>query len=647
MIVKRVRVRNFRSFVDSTIELENLTALVGANGAGKSSVLCALEVFYGQITSLTQDDFFNKETDREIAITVTFAELPTDAQESLQEYTADGELVVERVIRFEAGKISSGLHGIRLQESGFNAIRAAGNATERKPLYAKLRLDPSGKYASLPAWQNQQDALTALRIWEAANQGACARQRDDGGFFNFKRGGAGDLNRHTRLLFIPAVKDVASDAVEGRGAVITTLLDMLVRGELAKRPEIAEIQTETLARYKALLTPEKLVEFRKLSENLNRTLRLYAPTTSVRLEWQPIAEIEMPVPTAHIRVIEDEFETTAERTGHGVQRAFILALLQRLAELRSDSPTQPPRGDGPAQQDQASLLLAIEEPELYQHPSRQRHLAGVLMKLATAGVAGVVRKTQVVYTTHSPLFVGIDRFNQVRICRKVRPLPAGPKQTLVAASTLQRIAEALWVANGSQGEPYTAESLLPRLHAVMTPMVGEGFFANVVVLVEGEDDQAAIIGAARALGHDFHGLGISVIPCRGKSSLDRPAAIFRDLGIPTYVVWDGDKGKAKARPQENKLLLRLLDKPPEDWPSQQSETFTVFEQNLETTLRAELGAADYDEWVAEALSETDLSPEQGLKNPAVFERVLRSAAEAGKGSPTLNAIVKAVVTLKT
>ena len=30
----------------------------------------------------------------------------------------------------------------------------------------------------------------------------------------------------------------------------------------------------------------------------------------------------------------------------------------------------------------------------------------------------------------------------------------------------------------------------------MTPWMGEGFFADVVVLVEGEDDRAAILGYA-------------------------------------------------------------------------------------------------------------------------------------------------------
>jgi predicted ATP-dependent endonuclease of OLD family len=53
----------------------------------------------------------------------------------------------------------------------------------------------------------------------------------------------------------------------------------------------------------------------------------------------------------------------------------------------------------------------------------------------------------------------------------------------------------------------------------MTPWTNEGFFANVVVLVEGEDDRAAILGMAKAMGYEFESMDIAVIPCMGKKNL--------------------------------------------------------------------------------------------------------------------------------
>ena len=62
-----------------------------------------------------------------------------------------------------------------------------------------------------------------------------------------------------------------------------------------------------------------------------------------------------------------------------------------------------------------NLILSIEEPELYLHPNRQRHLSRILLELAHGGVPGVAESTQVIYSAHSPLFVDIQSFNQVLI----------------------------------------------------------------------------------------------------------------------------------------------------------------------------------------------------------------------------------------
>jgi predicted ATP-dependent endonuclease of OLD family len=156
--------------------------------------------------------------------------------------------------------------------------------------------------------------------------------------------------------------------------------------------------------------------------------------------------------------------------------------------------------------------LAIEEPELYQHPNRQRHFARILLQLSRGKTPGVAKRTQVVYATHSPLFVDLDRFDQVRLLRKEANGDHLPKQTRVVTTTLERIAELLWEADGKPEQKYTAATLSHRLQALMTPRVNEGFFAGTVVLVEGEDDCAAIMGAASAKTVDLEAEGISVIP---------------------------------------------------------------------------------------------------------------------------------------
>ena len=150
------------------------------------------------------------------------------------------------------------------------------------------------------------------------------------------------------------------------------------------------------------MDPSKLTELDKLADDLSKTLQSYIPETQVLLDWSELADILIPMPQARIRLMEDEYESRVERTGHGLQRAFIITMLQHLDTVKHVNPI--PKGGVPDDQPRtgagnlllSNLVLAIEEPELYQHPSRQRHLASVLLNLATEGVPGVAENTQVI-----------------------------------------------------------------------------------------------------------------------------------------------------------------------------------------------------------------------------------------------------------
>ena len=56
-------------------------------------------------------------------------------------------------------------------------------------------------------------------------------------------------------------------------------------------------------------------------------------------------------------------------------------------------------------------VILIEEPELYLSPPSQRHLHTQLHRLAARG------RNQVLYSTHSPVFLGVDRLDQLVLVR--------------------------------------------------------------------------------------------------------------------------------------------------------------------------------------------------------------------------------------
>jgi predicted ATP-dependent endonuclease of OLD family len=167
------------------------------------------------------------------------------------------------------------------------------------------------------------------------------------------------------------------------------------------------------------------------------------------------------------------------------------------------------------------------------------------------------------------------------------------------------------------------------------------------VLVEGEDDRAAILGVAASMGHDLDSDGISVIPCSGKNNLDRPLVIFRCLGIPVYAIWDGDQGEADAKPEENRKLLRLLGQLEEDWPCGVKDQYACFKVTLETTLGEEIGKDLFDRLLSDAQGQLGISKkEDALKNPVVLHRIIEKASADGKSSATLEGIVEKIIALK-
>jgi putative ATP-dependent endonuclease of OLD family len=650
MNIKSVHVKNFRSILDERIDCDNLTVLVGRNGTGKSSFLRAIEMFYDPKATVTTEDFYAEDTTKEIEIAVTFTDLGTEEKLLFASHLDGNDLIVARIFSVSAKK-SGTYHGKKLQNPDFTEIRNAGGKTEIRNKYSEVRNLP--KYSVLPTVRNADQVEEELIKWEAANPGLCTRMRDDGQFFGFTEVGNGYLGRHTRFIHIPAVRDASDDATEGKGSCVTEIMDLVVRRTLASRKDFVALKDDTQKKYREIMDPAKLTELSGLQTQLSDTLRYYAPEANVSMEWAKLVDIDFPLPKAEVKLHEDGYKSSVQRTGHGLQRAFILTMLQHLVAAKGvKAATEEDFVSGAEIPEQGEsqlpgLVLAIEEPELYQHPSRQRHMASVLLKLSQGTIPGVAKKTQVIYSTHSPLFVGLDRFEQIRLLRKADDVAGKPRVTKAVKAELDAVAEEIWVAGGSQGSKYTADTLRPRLQAVMTPWVNEGFFADVAVLVEGEDDRAAIFGVAVSMGHNFDSDGISVIPCMGKNNLDRPLVVFRRLGIPVYVIWDGDHGETDAKAEDNRRLLRLVGQSEEDWPCGVKNGHACFKSELETTLAEEIGKDLFDRLLSDAQGQLGIPKKKdALKNPVVLQRIVEKASAENKMSATLKGIVEKIVALK-
>lgn len=662
MVIKTIRIKNFRCIKDAELQCEDLTILIGPNGSGKSAFLKALDFFYDPNANYSQEDFYNGNTSEPIIIAVTYGDLTDEEKKLFAPYLDGDTLMVEKELNWPLGRTSQKYFSSILGIPDFQRVRSLSKAADKRSAFQELI--NSGKFPGLPKLPGNasvKEIEATLKKWENEHREQCQWVRDDGQFFGFKEVGQARLERFTRFLLVPAVRDASEDATEGRGRVISEIMDLVVRNTLAQRQELKKLFEETQKQYEEIMDPHKLNELVTLADRMNETLNMYAPGAKIQINWLPGEAVKVPMPEADVKLIEDGYPTAVERAGHGLQRAFILTALQHLTIAQAQIMTRDNGGqqsvpdiqEGPTFPEEnkylftlPNLIIGIEEPELYQHPSRQRHLARVLFQLARGNIPGVAKKVQIIYSTHSPLFVDLQRFNNIRLLRKERLDYDKPKQTRVFQASAEKVTREIERADGVRRGTYDDKNIFARLYTLLTPWTNEGFFADVVILTEGESDRAAILGVAKAMGYDLEGMDVAIIPCMGKTNLHKAAAIFKSFGIPIYVVWDSDAGKHNEI-ENNHRLLRLFDERLEDYPSKVKENFACFKVDLENTLKEELNGELYDRLLEKYMRQFGYNErEQAKKIPLIIEGIISEASSEGKESITLRRIIENILKLK-
>lgn len=641
-----IRVKNFRSLRNVVVDVGVHTALIGGNGAGKSSVLNALDKFYSTKRSLDIDDFYARDQTEPVEIELTFDQLSRAALDHFGDRVREGRLVVTRV--FDATPASGRYYGSVMQNPDFAPIRAQTNANPKREAYNQIRHE-NPSYADLPAAASAGAVDANLITWEEAHPDRLVLSRDDGQFFGFQNASRGALQRFTTFVFIPAVREAAADAADGKGSPISRLLELIVRSAILQRADIREFQQQTAARYQELVSAVNMPELGQLADQLTTDIRGLYKDAAVGLSWKDIADFPFPLPVADVALSDDGFGGPVDRQGHGLQRAFVITLLQHLARTSSVSSSLNVDGDleeAAEDREVPSLILAIEEPELYQHPTKQRHFANVLRNLSAGTLPGQEGPTQVIFASHSPMFVSMARPDEIRLARRTECEDGDYKQCQLRRLDLSVVATRLGAAQQAEPGSYTAETLAPRLH-ILGLELAEGFFANGVVLVEGRSDKAAITAVARLLGVSFESAGIAVLSAEGKDNIDRPFLIFDELGIPTFPLWDCDIGTKDHSPAKDVALLRLCmpgaENPQPPNGTQIGDRFACFERNLESALQADLTDELFCSCLTAVGASLGLSKRSAAqKIPEVMFRMLELAQQKGAEPTTLISIVQAI-----
>ena len=659
MNIKNVFVKNFRSIREASLDCDRLTVILGRNGAGKSSFLYAIDTFYDIAAQITEEDFFDRDINSVIEIRVIYGDLRNEEKEEFKPYIHNDKLIVTKRIKNEEGRIVQRYFAAALQIQEFAEIRAISGKRERVSAWNEL-VD-KGALANLDGKvKSADDVERGMAEYEGKHLELMKPIEKEEQFFGPKNIGGGKLDKFTKYVLIPAVRE-ALDEVGGKKGAIYQLLDMIVLRKVNARKDIQEFKTEFEEKVKKLYSSENLKELPELGDSISQTLEKFAPGSKLNLGWGEVEPPEISLPAARATLIEDNFEGEISRKGHGLQRSLILTLLQHLATITPEIRTAEEQDrealaaakPEPQRTMQCpDLILAIEEPELYLHPSRCRYLAEVLLRLTEESGQG--NRNQIMYASHSPYFVDLYRFDQVRMVRKIPSPDSETLQSAVTRFSLEQAAAEMAKVCNAEATCLTRDTFRARAMSVMSTIVNEGFFADVVVVVEGPSEVGVLWKLQEIMGKDWPKLGIAVVPAGGKNNIDRPVVIFQGFSIPVYFVFDADthlvgKGQKETYAKNrNHRYLRLAGAPVSDFPNTSvNETWAVFKNNLEAMFKETLGEVEFKTIQNEIATELGYDdPERVSKNIEGAACLIERIYEKKKKIPILEQIIEKITELR-
>lgn len=613
MRIRSVEIENFRCLDNVKVAFEEITTFIGPNGSGKSSVLRALDWFFNGDKSMVPnvDDVFSGAPEPRISVRVDFDDLTEKDRDQLgDKYAPTGvnELTVWRTWADGKDKIT----GRALAYAPFESVRRGETATTRKAAY--LAVVAAHTDLTFSSWTSDGVAEQMMTDWERAHPDLLEASTVSGtNFFGFA--GQGVLSGLFDFVLITADMRAAEESLDTKNSVIGRILEKVVDRSVAEG-ELTALNDELTTRHQAITDKYFTDQLKALSADLTVEVTSFAPGRTVEIGSVP-AEFKPQSTKFKVKIDDHGTKTDVERQGHGFQRSLLIAALKLLAER------------GSARADKSVILLAVEEPELFQHPTQAKAFATVLRKLAEDPDAGI----QVSYATHSPYFIEPTYFDQVRRVERDVSAAAGAAQVVIHHASMDGVVGLL--------AGYVDESAVRhRLDNSCLNELREALFARAVLLVEGPTDRAIFEGVAEA-GRPLSSSGVEVAVANSKPQLYLPAAILKQLGIPFFTVFDSDAGsgdrvrakggadaETKGAAQEtadaikNRQVLTFFGATEVDWPTGViSDDLAAFEDTLEAVV-----AVDWAAFETERAALVAAGRGAEGKNAATYRLAARSAA---------------------
>lgn len=493
MRLKSVKLKNFRGYRNETIvEFNNLTAFVGQNDAGKSSILEALEIFFNnKIVKIEKDDL-NVDAaaagENKIEITCIFTELPAQLIiDAANPTTLQNEYLVNVDGNLEVKKVFS--CGTKTPSEKVFIVADHPTIANGNDLLTLKRADlrTRANQINVPAANYNGNVNSSLRsaIWNhlgVLNLAGTEIQVDKE---DAKEAWAYLEKWMPQFALFKSDRESSDSDKE-----VTDPMKIAVDTAIAELTvELAAIQASVKA--KAIEVADRTLA--KLQEMNPALANELTPDFKAEPKWNGLFNL----------TLSSDRNIPINKRGSGVRRLIVLNFFRAEAERRRN------------EKNSQAIIYAFEEPENSQHPNHQEMLIKAFQELSETN------NTQVFLTTHNPALAGLINENDLRL------VTTNPQGENVVLGRQQNILRTIADTLGMLPEP-----LKPRL----------------LICVEGPNDVTFLKTISRMINQTRNDLPdlatndrIAIFPLGGGTLKDWVTHDYLNgLGIPQFHLYDLD-----------------------------------------------------------------------------------------------------------
>ena len=530
MKIKAIEIKNWRSIKELKISAQDLMIVIGQNNHGKSNLLSAILFFFGEIKH--QDLDFSQGA-QELFVEIEFTNLDEQDNKTFEKYLTQQETIKIRKTAFLGGSFEY-KGWMQTCSEDFLKEENAGNYTNRETASSL----PLHQYLPNTGRLTKQNIIEAQQRYIQENRANLIFNYDLE-ITNFMGAKSVAKGIFGEVYFLPAIKNAADDFTSKDTSIFGKLLGEVVEAMSQHNPDWQKTKQQLAGLFSKF---SKYIDGKKNDDRPEQLSDLEDDLSKELFSWNAYFDIELNTPDIDAILksnasvwIDDGTRTDIVRKGHGLQRAVTIALIQLIAKRQLQTAQNVEIAQRAASK---SRYFIFEEPELYLHPQAQRTLFDSFIKLSETG-------SQVILCTHSSNLINIDRYKSIYIVKK---------ENEQVGSTITQCQEDLF--DGKQKNEW-------NLSYWINPDRGELFFAEKVILVEGQTEKVIIPALADKLNIFKH--GYTIIDCGSKQNIPLYIRLLNKFNIPYVVVYDKDHQANKAKQaieaadSSTRLILNEID----------------------------------------------------------------------------------------